>query len=77
MAGILQIRDFSLRVSEDFALKDITLTLNAHEVLAIVGESGSGKSLLAQSILGLCGDLPRGKMMFDGRDMSALDSQKW
>ena len=74
---ILEIRDFCFAVSESFRLEDISLTLDSREVLAIVGESGSGKSLLAQSILGLFGALPRGKMYFQSRDMSELDSAMW
>ena len=77
MAKLLEIRDFSFRVSESFMLSDIALTLDSREVLAIVGESGSGKSLLAQSILGLCGRLPRGKVLFEKRDLGTLDSKAW
>jgi len=35
------------------ALKDVCLTLNAGETLALVGESGSGKSVTALATLGL------------------------
>jgi len=35
------------------ALKDVSLTINAGEILCVVGESGSGKSLTAGAILGL------------------------
>jgi peptide/nickel transport system ATP-binding protein len=51
-------------------LKNISVTLEAGHTLAVVGESGSGKSTLARAITGL---LPpsRGKMIFDGRELSA------
>jgi peptide/nickel transport system ATP-binding protein len=38
------------------AVHDVTLTVNAGEIVCLVGESGSGKSITAQTIMGL---LPR------------------
>ena len=35
------------------AVRNINLTLNKGETLAIVGESGSGKSVTAKSVLGI------------------------
>lgn len=53
-------------------LKDISLTVEAGESLAVVGPSGSGKSTL----LNLIGALDRpssGRVVFEGRDLAALD----
>ncbi len=74
---LLEVRNFSLCVSENFRLTDITFTLHANEILAIVGESGSGKSLLAQSILGLYGHIPKDRIFFNKEDLSALDKRAW
>ena len=74
---LLEVRNFSLCVSENFRLTDITFTLHANEILAIVGESGSGKSLLAQSILGLYGRIPKDRIFFNKEDLSALDKRAW
>ena len=38
------------------AVRDVSFSLGAGEVLAVVGESGCGKSVLCRSIMGL---LPR------------------
>ena len=46
------------------AVRDVSLTLNPGEVLAIVGESGCGKSMLCRSIMKL---LPRSAKIEGGR----------
>lgn len=53
------------------ALRDITLTIDPGEHLALIGPSGSGKSTLLH-ILG-CLDRPtRGRYRFEGREVGAL-----
>jgi len=59
------------------AVRDVSLTIERGETLALVGESGSGKSVTACSLLRL---LPRrgarvtaGEAWFDGIDLLALD----
>jgi peptide/nickel transport system ATP-binding protein len=57
------------------ALSDVTLALNANEILCIVGESGSGKSMTAGAVMGLLPEgvaATAGRVMFDGRDLLAL-----
>ena len=56
---------------EKRALSDVSLTLEAGQVLALLGENGAGKStllgVLAQQIRAT-----RGKLRFDGRDVGDL-----
>lgn len=57
-----------------FALKDINLTINRGEIVAIVGENGAGKSTLANIILGLYAP-SSGSVLYDGADISALKEE--
>jgi putative ABC transport system ATP-binding protein len=53
-------------------LRDLSLTVEAGELVAIMGESGTGKSTLLNLIAGL--DAPdSGEIRFDGTALSSLD----
>jgi len=55
------------------ALRDISLTLRAGEVVALVGENGSGKTTLGKLITGLY--LPtEGVVEWDGIDLTTVDA---
>lgn len=51
--------------SEVYALKDINLNINSHEVVGLIGQTGSGKSTLVQLLNGLL--IPsKGDCIIDG-----------
>jgi len=56
------------------ALDGIDLEVRRGETIGIVGESGSGKSTLARALLRFIAPT-RGKVMFEGRDLAALDAE--
>lgn len=51
------------------AVDGMTFNLCRGETLALVGESGCGKTTAGQSILRLTQVLPKGKIVFDGKDI--------
>lgn len=80
MDTLLDIRNLSL----DFrtprgrvkALRDVSFPIRKNRIVGIVGESGSGKSTILWAIMGLLAsnaEVTNGKILFQGRDMLALD----
>ena len=58
------------------ALRQVSLDLNAGEILCVVGESGSGKSMMASAIMRLLPGNVRiagGSILFEGRDLTQVD----
>ncbi|SOC47626.1 peptide/nickel transport system ATP-binding protein [Blastococcus aggregatus] len=73
---VVEIENLSVTFATDAgdvdAVRDVSLTVGAGEVLAIVGESGSGKTVTARSILGLLPEtaLTRGAILLTSKDGS-------
>ncbi|MEU5697159.1 ABC transporter ATP-binding protein, partial [Actinosynnema sp. NPDC020468] len=66
--------DFAGGDTTTSAVRDVSLSLAAGEVLAVVGESGSGKTVTAMSLLRLLPSTARvsGRAVFDGQDLYAM-----
>ena len=65
-------KDYWLGAHVVHALRGVTVTIGAGELVAVMGPSGSGKSTL-MSILG-CLDIPTaGRYLLEGHDVSQLD----
>jgi peptide/nickel transport system ATP-binding protein len=61
------------------ALRDVSLTVGAGEIVGVIGESGCGKSTLATLTLGLLpanGEVRAGSVMLDGTDLLGLDEEQ-
>ena len=69
---MIRLEHVTKRFGTKEALKDITLTINEGETLAIIGGSGSGKSTLLRLMIGL--DRPTSGAIYIGTDnIAAMD----
>ena len=84
MTAILEIDDlhthFRTRDGVVRAIEDLSLTVQAGEVLGIVGESGCGKSVTALSVMRLipsnAGGIVKGQVRFEGKDLAEAVIQR-
>lgn len=51
---MLEIKNLTISINGRYLIKNLSLTLNSGDKLAIIGEEGNGKSTLLKSIIGLC-----------------------
>jgi subfamily B ATP-binding cassette protein HlyB/CyaB len=72
--GALEFRNVSIRYRPDAAdaLRDVSVSIAAGEVIGIVGPSGSGKSTLTKLVQRLYSP-QMGQVMIDGVDVAQLD----
>ncbi|MCI8809306.1 MAG: ABC transporter ATP-binding protein [Oscillibacter sp.] len=83
MPALLEVKNLSVSFQtpqgEVEAVRDVSFSVKAGEVLAIVGESGSGKSVLCKSILKLLPASARiksGSVTADGTDITCCPERK-
>jgi peptide/nickel transport system ATP-binding protein len=74
-APLLSIEGLEVRFGNDApAVREVDLSIQPGQTVAVVGESGSGKSTTAAAILGLLppgGRITAGRIVFDGLDITA------
>ncbi|HWJ02498.1 MAG TPA: ATP-binding cassette domain-containing protein, partial [Verrucomicrobiae bacterium] len=68
----IEIRNISKQFGTFTALKNIDLTVNTGELVALLGPSGSGKTTLLRIIAGL-EVAEGGAILFDGKDTTDRD----
>ncbi|MBI1417868.1 MAG: ATP-binding cassette domain-containing protein [Limimaricola sp.] len=79
MSALLEVDDLSVAYRAEggdvAALRGVSLTAQAGEVIGIVGESGCGKSTLAAALIALLdanADVTAGEVRLNGRDILSL-----
>ncbi|GAB3617750.1 dipeptide/oligopeptide/nickel ABC transporter permease/ATP-binding protein [Okibacterium endophyticum] len=81
--SLLEFRNVSITYGREhettLVVKDVSLSLDAGEIVGIVGESGSGKTTLARAVLGLLrgsGEVSGGHILFEGNDVASLPTER-
>ena len=75
MSALLNIERLSVAYGQVFALRDVSISVNPREAVALVGANGAGKSTLFKSIVGFL--RPRsGHLQFLGKDMSGVTPER-
>lgn len=72
---MLNISELSAHYGSVQALRDVSITVNAGEIVTLIGANGAGKSTLMNTIFGV----PRasaGGIQFEGRDITKLPSHE-
>jgi len=71
MSHLLQARDVNVSYGKVEAIRNVSLHIDAGEIVSIIGPNGAGKTTLLGALMGL---LPsRGAISYDGRDTADVD----
>ncbi len=71
---MIEIKDLSIRIG-DFALKDLSLTIQDREYFVVLGPSGAGKTVFMECLAGLH-KLKSGRIHLDQKDITHLSPEE-
>lgn len=73
---MLELVDVEVRYGAAVALRNLSLRVNAGELVCVVGPNGAGKSTLINAIAGL-NPVAAGTLTLDGRDLTSLPPHRF
>lgn len=79
MTPVIDIRNLTAGTRAGPILRNVSLSVNAGEVMALVGESGAGKSTIAKAVLGILPSgirVSSGQILFEGEDLLNMPPAK-
>ncbi len=69
---MLEVRQLSVAYGQHPALQDVSLNVNAGEIVVILGANGAGKSTLLRAAAGVCEGHVDGDLLLDGAPLGGL-----
>ena len=72
---VIKIQNLCVNYGPIRALRDISLTVNEGEIVALIGANGAGKTTLLRTISGLLKPAS-GKVFFEGEDITGKDAEQ-
>jgi len=72
---LLELNGVNLKFGNTWALRNVTLKLNAGETRIIFGSAGSGKTMLLKAVIGLI-PIDSGDIKLFGQDVASLQEQE-
>jgi branched-chain amino acid transport system ATP-binding protein len=75
MSALLEVENLSVRHGQLLAVSELSLVVNAGQVVAVIGANGAGKSTLLETIAGLL-HAAQGRVVLDGTDVTRLPAHR-
>ena len=72
---ILEVERLTMRFKDVTVLRDINISLQRGETLAVIGESGCGKTVLLKTLIGLLWPTS-GRITFDGKPLAEMSESE-
>jgi branched-chain amino acid transport system ATP-binding protein len=71
---MLEIENLHVGYGQVEAVRGVSLTLDAGEIVSVIGPNGAGKSTLLSAAMGLLSS--KGKLSFEGEDLHTLEVEE-
>lgn len=78
--ALLEVNDLEVSFGPAKVLRGVSFHVDEGETLGVVGESGCGKSMTGFTLMGMLprpGQVSRGSIKLDGRELTTISSKDW